>query len=441
MLQKVESYIRNKKMLSPQANVIVGLSGGADSVALLQLLHSAGYNCVAAHCNFHLRGDESNRDEDFVTHWVHEMGIPLHKISFDTKAYAAQQKISIEMAARDLRYAWFESLRTTLNADAIAIAHHADDNAETLLLNLVRGTGIRGLCGIRPTNGHVVRPLLTTTRHEIEEYLTAQGLAYVTDSSNHLSDFTRNKLRNIVIPVLEEINPSVRQTLNENIRRFEDVYKIYEEAIREKSNNILTKSGNKTLINIELLRNESAPETLLYEFVKAYEFHPDQIKAVIESLDHESGKSFYSENYRLIKDREFLIVTNRVVDQQMPYSIDKHVTKITEPIKLTVRKLKNDSSFVVSKASDCIHVDADLLRFPLSIRKWQEGDYFVPFGMHGRKKLSDFFIDQKLSIADKDESFILLSGDEIVWIIGRRTDNRFRITNTTENILEIKLDK
>jgi tRNA(Ile)-lysidine synthase len=439
MLHKVESYIESQKLLTPKSKVIVGLSGGADSVVLLHVLKLAGYTCIAAHCNFQLRDTESNRDESFVTKLTDKMGIPLYKITFDTKEYALQQKISIEMAARDLRYNWFEQLRTKLNADAVAIAHHADDNAETLLLNLVRGTGIRGLCGISAKNAKIVRPLLSNTRQEIQQYIYQNKLEYVTDSSNLQSDFTRNKLRNIIIPQLEEINPSVRQTLNENITRFEDVFKIYEESVREKLKHIANKTDNKILINIGLLKNESAIETILYECIKDFGFHSDQIKSIIQSLDYTSGKIFYSENYRLIKDRKYLMITNRVLKNQTEISIHKNQTEITEPIHLTFKHIKNNSLFEISKKTDCIHIDADLLQFPLKLRNWEEGDFFVPFGMKGKKKISDYFIDEKMSIFDKEETLILLSNEELVWIIGKRSDNRFRISDTTENILEIKI--
>lgn len=438
MQSKVQNYIENKQLLSKKSTVIVGVSGGADSVALLHILHNSGFNCIAAHCNFKLRKDESDRDEEFVRLFAEEMMIPFQSIVFDTKEYAERNKISIEMAARDLRYTWFSELQSIFNAEAIAVAHHADDSIETLLMNLVRGTGIRGMSGIPVKNGNIIRPLLCCTREEIIDYLMKYNLEYVEDSTNALCDFSRNKFRNQIIPMLEEINPSVRRVLYETVDRFQGIQSVYEKAITEISARITEHRSDGYYINIKQLAKQVDVPTVLFELVRLYGFHPDQINNIAQKIENEAGKSFYSASHRLIIDREFLIVTPIQDKQDEIYYIEKMDVELNEPIHLKLKTIVNSNEFVVSKSADCVHIDAENLKFPLILRNWHEGDSFVPFGMKGRKKVSDFFIDNKLSLSLKEQTLLLLSGNDIVWILGYRIDNRYRVTEKTKEILEIK---
>lgn len=440
MLRKVESYIENKNLLRPGATVVVGVSGGADSVALLHILNSLAYKCIVAHCNFHLRMDESDRDELFVRNMAEALNLPFYKIDFQTNEYASEHKVSIEMAARDLRYAWFEQLRLTTRAEAIAVAHHADDNAETLLMNIIRGTGIRGLTGIKAHNGVIVRPLLCCSRTEIELYLQKQQVKFVIDSTNAQTDYKRNKIRNQLLPLLEEINPSVRETLNENISKFEDVCAIYEESIALKIDQIVEKKSDEIYINIDLLKSEIASETLLYEITKNMGFHADQIHNIILHLNSESGKTFSSEKYRLIKDRKYLII-NKIRSKNINEAeIKISDSSVISPIHLQLKHFQRETDFEISKQADCVHLDAETLNFPLKIRKWKKGDRFYPFGMKGQKKLSDFFTDLKMNMIDKENVYVLVTANnEIVWVVGIRTDNRFRITKKTNIVFEIKL--
>jgi len=385
-------------------------------VALLHILFSLGYDCVIAHCNFHLRMEESDRDEEFVRELGKQLHIPFYRIDFKTTEYASREGISIEMAARDLRYNWFHELLKELDAQAIAVAHHADDSIETMLMNLVRGTGLRGLTGIQPRNKKVVRPLLCCTRLELENYLIEEGLDHVEDSSNASTDYQRNKFRNEIIPLLEEVNPSARQTLYDSLLRFEGNLAIYQQAIDRIKEQIIYKTGGVIRLNIELIKQQVHIPTIMYELLQPYGFSPALIEQVTQNLDAESGKIFYSDNYRLLKDRKYLLLSAREETATDSYLIQKDDTELTEPIKLT------------------------LLHFPLQLRHWREGDSFFPFGMKQRQKVSDFFINNKLSMLEKEHSWLLVSGEDIVWIVGQRMDNRFRLTDETKEVVEVNCE-
>ena len=439
MQQKVQTYIEKLQLLTRDKPVIVGLSGGTDSVVLLHVLISLGYDCIAAHCNFHLRMEESNRDEIFVRELAHSYSIPFYSIDFETSKYAQNRKISIEMAARDLRYAWFEELIEKHHAQAIAVAHHADDSIETMLMNLVRGTGLRGLTGIQPRNKNVVRPLLCCTREDLENYLVEHRLEYMEDSTNQENNYLRNKFRNELLPLLTEINPSARENLYKSMANLEGNYSIYQQAINEIRNKIVENSANEIRLNIELINKQNHIPTLMFELLSPYSFGSAQIEQITGSLNTESGKVFYSDSYRLVRDRKHLIISAKDDYIKNVYPISQVETEILSPIHLILRKLTVDKAFKPSKLPDCVHIDASLLQFPLELRRWNEGDVFYPFGMNQKKKLSDFFIDQKFSIPQKEQCWILTSKNEIVWIVGYRLDNRFRITENTTEVIEICL--
>jgi len=440
MLQKIQSYINENQLLAPDKTVVVAVSGGADSVALWHILKNLGYDCAIAHCNFHLRGEESNRDEEFVRRLAEKYQTPFYKIDFDTAKYADENGISIEMAARDLRYEWFYRLLDELQAQAIAVAHHADDNIETMLMNLVRGTGLRGLTGIPNKNDKVVRPLLCCSRKEIEQYLRENDLDFVEDSTNKLNDYQRNKIRNQIIPLLEQINPSVRQTLYETSERLGETYKIYSEKIKYISEKIVSYEANTTKINIEKLKQETAYKTILFEILHPFGFNSAVIGQISETLCKESGKQFFSETHCLLKDRDFLIVHKKQsLDDNIIYTISENTEKIREPIEIQFKKITKTADFQVSKNRNEINVDFAKLQFPLTLRRWRKGDIFQPFGLKGKKKVSDFFIDNKLSLIEKKSYWLLLSGNEIVWIVGYRTDHRFRVTDTTSEVLQLSV--
>ena len=417
MQQKVESYIRKHQLLTHDKPVIVGVSGGTDSVVLLHVLISLGYDCIIAHCNFHLRMEESDRDTEFVRNLAVEYKNTIHCIDFDTIKYAEDNKISIEMAARELRYNWFEELRVKFDAQAVAVAHHADDDIETLLLNLVRGTGIRGMKGISNRNKNVVRPLLFLTREQIESYLILHNLDHVEDSTNDSIDYKRNKIRNEVLPILEEINPSIRETLYKTLQYFEGSLTIYQQAIDQIEKMVVHKSADIIKLDIDAILQQADVPTVMYELLYPYGFTSATIEQITALLDGESGKVFYSESHRLIKDRKYLIISAKGVNEQNEIFISQAENEISYPIRLNINKLSIDENFKISKEPNKVHLDALKLTFPLVIRHWKEGDSFVPFGMKNHKKLSDFFIDNKLSLLEKEQTLILQSGDEIVWII------------------------
>ena len=439
MLQKVQSNIEKHQLLVHGKPVLVAVSGGADSIALWHVLNALEYDCVIAHCNFHLRGEESNRDERFVRELTEKYQIPFYKIDFDTSKYADENGISIEMAARDLRYTWFYELLDELQAQTIAVAHHADDTIETMLMNLIRGTGLRGLTGIPIKNEKVVRPLLCCSRNEIERYLNENNLSYVIDSTNKQTDYQRNKIRNIVIPLLEELNPSVRQTLYDASERFKETYSIYSEAIESVSSKIVTSDSETTKININELEQKTAYQSILFEILYPFGFNPSTIQQISEALHKTSGKHFFSETHSLLKDRDSLIIYPKKNVRNETYFISEASIEIHEPFNIRLEKIAKTNNFQPSKKQNKIHIDFAKLQFPLTLRKWRAGDVFQPFGMNGKKKVSDFFIDNKLSLLEKETCWLLLSGNEIIWIVGHRTDNRFRITSETTDILQINV--
>ena len=440
-LKKVQEFIQSKQLLQPGERVLVGVSGGVDSVVLLNILLKTGFECIVAHCNFHLRGSESDRDEQFVEKLAKEYGVLFKKIDFDTKGYAKSNKISIEMAARELRYEWFNRVAKEIHSESIVVAHHADDSIETFLLNLVRGTGLKGLTGIDAKNGNIVRPLLTCTRQELEKYAKENNLQAVFDSTNASNDYSRNKIRNQLIPILSDINPSVNQTFFENTLRLRGIWKIYAEKIQDIKEKIVTENKGNIFIDIPELKKQADIQTVLYEILSAYNFNNDTVEDITQSLNNNSGLRFTSPTHRLLKDRNTLIIDEIETKNELEYKIGDGTNEITEPVHLIFKSLENIPGFQISKAADIIHVDADLLQFPLTIRKWRKGDTFQPFGMTQSKKVSDFFIDSKINLFEKEEAWLLISGEKIVWIIGLRIDNRFRITEKTRNIKEISYKK
>lgn len=420
-LKKILQYIERNQLFSKTDKILVALSGGADSVALLRSLTALGYTCEAAHCNFHLRGDESNRDEQFVRQLCHNLHIPLHVVHFDTEREAHTQHVSIEMAARTLRYSWFEELLTTYQASVVAVAHHQDDSVETVLLNLIRGTGIDGLRGIRPKNGHIVRPLLCLDRNGILDYLQKIGQAYVIDSTNLQDEYTRNKIRLNLLPLMQEINPSVKESILQTARHLDDAAQLYHKELDEALMRIRTPEG----IAIQALLKEEAPRTLLFATLHPLGFNETQVSDIFYSLQGQPGKQFLSDAWRVVKDREQLLIA----------SIDE----TEEKPQLEIKECNLDSSFVIPRNKDIACVDADKIIHPLTLRHWQQGDTFVPFGMKGKKKVSDYLTDRKFSRLQKARQWVLCCGDEIVWLVGERSDNRYRITENTRRVLCIKL--
>ncbi|MDR1883597.1 MAG: tRNA lysidine(34) synthetase TilS [Prevotella sp.] len=430
---KVEQYIARNELLSGGEKIIVGVSGGADSVALLDILHSFRLECVVAHCNFHLRGGESNRDAFFVEELCKKYGLKYERIDFDTETHAAINSVSIEMAARELRYNWFEQLRVIHMADKIAVAHHRDDSAETVLLNLIRGTGIRGLTGIAPMNGYIIRPLLCLSRDEIVEYLKKRRLSFVEDSTNSEDLYARNKIRLNVIPVLETINPSAKESINKTAKHLAQVANIYYLYMAQAKAGIF--ADNK--INTTILVQYPEPEAILFELLSPYGFNSATIKRISESITSRPGKIFYSETHELLKDREYLILKKKDTLAVESYNIRKEESVLSHPIHLKIERTLINGNLLIDKDKNVICVDANKLNYPLTLRKWRQGDWFIPLGMKGKKKVSDYFTDQKFSLFDKKAAWLLCSGDDLVWIVGHRSDDRFKIRSDTTEAVKI----
>ena len=438
MLKKLDENIISKSFFNRKHKLLIGVSGGADSVVLLDMLNKLGYSCSIAHCNFNLRGKESDQDEEFVTQLSKKYNVSIYKKSFNTIEYAKKNNLSIEMAARDLRYEWFDQLIDKYSYDFIAIAHHKDDLAETFFLNLVRGTGIRGLRGIQEKNNKIVRPFLIFSRQQIIEYAHENNLHYKTDSTNKDIKYIRNKIRHEIIPLFNEINPSFNNTMFENVNRLKEVEQIYEISIKEKLNNIKRIEKEKILFNKLAILNLNPIETFLYEFIKEYGFNNKNVKQIVESLDTISGKQFFSKEYKLLIDRDNIVITKLQDVTENEFILNKIEDFQSLPIDLTYRKILEVSNYKIKFDKNIACIDGTKLTFPLKIRKWKEGDYFYPLGMKKRKKLSDFFIDNKLSLIDKQDLWILEKDDEIVWIIGYRIDDRYKVVGDSGFVVEIE---
>ena len=437
MLQYADRY----GFLTPASKILAAVSGGIDSIVMLHLLHDAGINTVAAHCNFGLRGDESNCDEDFVKTQTAKLGIQCLTEHFDTSAYAAQNGISIQMAARELRYRWFHELATRENFDAIAIAHNRDDRIETLFINLARGTGIHGLTGIRPANGKIIRPLLFASRCEIEDYAKTHGIVFREDSSNTTDKYARNYIRHHVVPGLEQFFQGMQPAIERSMEHFAAVELFYNESIERHKKQVVTEKDHLIYIDLPRLSQSPSPPALLYEILKPYGFS-NSIAAEILSRDAKfhvsTGRQFFSDTHRIVYDRQSLILQELGNESQHEYLIEEHTYNICVPIHLEIEKFDNDTGFTPDTNPNIACLDGDKLQFPLLLRKWKQGDRFCPLGMKKMKKLSDFFIDAKLSLIEKERCWALVSGSQIAWIVGQRIDDRFKITEKTTKILKFK---
>ncbi len=459
MLNKVKTFIDTHKLLPLDSRYIVGLSGGADSVALLLILKELGYYVEAAHCNFLLRGEESQRDEDFCIKLCKENNIELHLIHFDTAEYAELHKVSIEMAARTLRYNYFEALRHDIGADAICIAHHRDDSVETVLLNLVRGTGLRGLMGIQPINGNIIRPLLCCSKAEIEAYLTTKKQVFVTDGSNLVADVKRNKLRLEVVPKLRELNPSFDETVMKMSENLDEAEKIIISSIENAFPNIVSieKGDAGTLflqlmkgkpkqalpnlrINIAALRAYVSPEYFLFFLLVPYGFTPSQVRNIASFLSSDSGKEYITDSYTLLFDRKMMLLLRHEENAPKPLRLPETGRYIySEQCKIEIKEEVVDSNFVIPTDTNHIVVDKAAVHFPLTLRHVEVADRFHPFGMRGSKLVSDYLTDLKVDAVSKRRQLVLVDGNgEIMWVVGRRSSETYRICNTTAMALHIR---
>lgn len=434
-----QNFINNKRLCTKTNRILLGVSGGTDSVCMFHLFRELGYSIGIAHCNFQLRGEESNQDEAFVKNLANEYNIPLFTVKFNTEEYATKEGISIQMAARNLRYKWFEEVRNKHQYDYIAIAHNRDDVVETFLINLTRGSGIKGFTGIKEKTVNIIRPIIFASRKQIEEYLQDNNYSFREDSTNSTTKYSRNLIRHEVIPLFEQINPSFKETIIENISKLRDIDLIYNQNINTKLSSLITEEKEKTTILLEKLKELNPIQPYLYEYLKQFGFSETQVLNIIESFDNISGKQFFSSTHRVIKDRNELIIEKISTEGRNCYHIEKEISQINNPLRLDFISIKMTNSYSIEKSPKIGLFDMDKLNFPLILRKWKKGDYFMPLGMKNLKKLSDFFIDNKFTISDKENTWILESDNKIVWIIGKRIDDRFKINQQTKNILKVKI--
>lgn len=438
MLAEFQKHINKNLSFLNESKLLIAISGGLDSVVLTHLSLASQLNVTLAHCNFNLRGKESDEDEQFVLQLGDSLDLEVFVEYFDTESFAETEKLSIQMAARELRYNWFFDLAERLCFDYILTAHHADDNLETFLINLTRGTGLNGLTGIPEINENIVRPLLPFSREELEAYAKENSLKWREDSSNASDKYLRNKLRHHVIPQLKEVNPNVLQNFKKTLEHLNDTADIVDESLNAVAKRAIDKiDEHQMTFKISEFKKVNNPKAYLYEMFKDYGFA--EWNDMVDLLDAQSGKQVFSKTHRLIKDRMYLILTdyNNVIQSYGEESIliKENENAVDAPFGI----LLFDEADAISKPSKTtICVDKDLLVFPLQLRRWKDGDFFYPSGMTGKKKLSKYFKDEKLSIVDKENVWLLTSNDKIVWVVGMRADERFKVTESTKHILQIK---
>lgn len=444
-LKKFIDYNKEQNLFQKNDRLLLAVSGGVDSVVLCELCKQANYHFQIAHCNFQLRGEESERDERFARSLAEKYEVEIFVKRFNTKEYAAQNKVSIQVAARELRYNWFEEVARSeyqvagrSNKLWIVTAHHANDNIETLLMNFFKGTGIKGLQGILPRQGNIIRPLLFAKKEEVLQFARENNLSFVEDSSNISDKYTRNYFRHQLIPALQKVFPQVQENLLNNIDRYREIEILYSQSVVLYKKKLLETKGNEVHIPVLKLLKVEPLKTVLYEIIKDYGFTAHQTEEVSSLLKSESGKYISSATHKIIKNRNWLIIAPINTLEASHILINENDKEIDfEDGKLRIKNY--DLKMEKPPCSDFIAtLDAANIRFPLLLRKWKQGDYFYPLGMRHKKKLSKFFIDQKLSVTDKEKVWVIESDKKVIWIVGKRIDDRFKITDKTKKILSIE---
>jgi tRNA(Ile)-lysidine synthase len=426
--------------LSASCQLLLAVSGGVDSVVLTDLIFNAGFSFSIAHCNFQLREEESERDEGFVRKLAEKYGVPVHVKKFDTLQFAGQNKLGIQEAARKLRYDWFtqliDSQLSTANCQLVT-AHHADDNVETVLFNIFRGTGISGLHGILPRQGNIIRPLLFARREDILQYAKEKQLEWVEDSSNESTKYTRNYIRHEILPMLKQVFPAVTENISNSIERWREGEELYEQALALHRGKLCETKGNEVHIPVLKLKKASPLKTIVFGIIKDFGFSSSQAPEVIGLLESESGKYVASASHRIIRNRSWLIITPNKTAGAANILIEEGEKKIVfSEGEVELDMVANCQPSAVNTVAT---LDASAIRFPLVLRKWKQGDYFYPLGMRKKKKISRFLIDQKIPLHDKEKVWVIESDKKILWIIGHRIDDRFKITQSTGKVLRLTL--
>lgn len=436
LLEGFQYYIKKENLFHPKDKLLLAVSGGVDSIVLCELCKQAGYDFIIAHCNFQLRGEESERDENFVKTVGIKYAVEVLVKKFDTEKYAAEKKQGIQVAARELRYQWFYELIKSSIVKFVVTAHHANDNVETMLMNFFKGTGINGLKAILPKQGIIVRPLLFAKKEALIDYARDNNLEFAEDSSNTSDKYTRNYFRNQLLPAIQKVFPQAEDNLIDNLQRFREVDELYHQSIHLHKKKLLEQKGNEIHMPVLKLLKTSPLHTIVYEIVKEYDFSPHQADEVIGLLSSESGKYVQSATHRVIRNRNWLIISPNATTEAGNILIEEEGTISFATGSLTVKKIANTRSPIINNPL-IAQIDADEVSFPLLLRKWKQGDYFYPLGMQKKKKINRFLIDQKLSVLQKEKLWVIEMNKKIIWVVGMRIDDRVKIIEKTKKILQI----
>jgi tRNA(Ile)-lysidine synthase len=439
MLEEFKKYIEENNLVENSHRVLLAVSGGMDSMVMTHLFQRTATGIGIAHCNFNLRGSESDEDESFVNKFASDFNIPFYSESFDTTGFASEKNISIQMAARELRYRWFEEIRAKNNFNSVALAHNLNDNIETFFINLTRGTGIAGLTGMKPKYKSLIRPILFASRQVIAEYCDHHKVPFREDRSNAETKYIRNKIRHSILPVFREINPSFDTTVSETAERFGEINEIVSTFITGIRNQVTLQSNNLIVFRIDRLNNLSPKRTILFELFKPFGISNHQLDDLVNLIEGKTGGQIFTLTHRLIKNRKEILVSQRDTADEGYFKISDLEDFKKVPGFVSAYLTKKTGNLKIPSSSNYACLDAGKVIFPLIIRRWMPGDTFYPLGMKRKKKLSDYFIDNKYSILDKENCHILESDGKIVWITGDRIDNRFRITKLTKKMLIIEV--
>lgn len=439
LLNKFQKHISTKQFFREGDRLLLAVSGGMDSVCMCELMMLCGYRFSVAHVNYQLRGEESEGDELFVKNWCEKNQIAFYLKKVDTKQYAEVQKTGIQEAARNLRYEWFEELATQFGFNKILTAHHAGDNLETLLHHFFRGTGLNGLTGIKERRGVFIRPLLFTDKEQIRNFVVEKNIAYREDSSNATNKYTRNFLRHDILPLLKKQYPSIENNILDNLGRFSSLAAEIERHVDKKIRKLEWKEGGSFKYPASGLLRSEFKEQVLLQLLGKFGGAASQLPELLKLLTADSGKYVFSKTHRFLKDRKWVIVTPKLKNEEGPFLIEENETKIsTADGELELKKVGH---FKSDADANMETINASNLEYPLIFRRWRTGDYFYPLGMKHKKKLSRFFIDQKLSVAEKEKTWVLESSKRIIWVAGLRLDDRFKVGNTNANLVQLKWHK
>lgn len=440
MVNRFIQYVKEYNLFESNQTILLAVSGGIDSMILCDLFLKSNFKFAIAHCNFHLRGEESNRDERFVREYAQKNNIKIHVKEFDTYSYMKEKGKSMQVSAREMRYSWFNELLKEEGYSYIATGHHIDDSIETFFMNILRGTGIAGLHGILQKVNLVIHPLLFTGRAEIVNYQKENKLEFVEDSSNATTKYTRNKIRHELIPLVKEIAPNFDKIISKEIERFRETEVVFRSVINDAKTELLEIENQTIKISIEKLKSYVPQKIFMYEILSDFGFNEATINSIEDALLETSGKQFYSETHRLVKDRDYLLIVKNKPQNLNQYLIEESQTSVYSPIILHLEVLKDLQYVKIPKNKEVAMLDYDKLSFPLILRKWKKGDSFFPYGLKGEKKISEFYKNLKYSILDKENQWLLCSENDIIWVVGQRIDDRYKITKSTKTIFKIELD-